>query len=648
MTSSINRTLYFLAFLGTIFYFTPTQPMLRAEPVKTMQSFHNGTIAVATDQNTRDYMEDRHFVSDSQLLFGLFDGHGGQGVAQYIVDNSKYKDAGKKVSRFEHFFNFLKQQNPNLDDAQLLIKSLKSIEQRLWQDADTENAYGYLGTKNLEKYGESGATAIVAKQTGNILTIANVGDSRAVLIRDRQIVQSTKDHKPSLEDEKKRIRKTGNTVRQGRIWIRTPEGSAAIGVSRSIGDVNFKKGTGQENFDDKNPAISSTPDIYTWEVKAGDILIMACDGLWDVMDSKKDAGDNAALNTDILEKYSHFTQMTSAKLADTLVAIAKRWKSGDNLTVLVAKITAEPAAAAPSEAAAQADIKEREASQSPRGNIPNDLLRETFEAALDYQQEAEKNPNFSPEQLAVINANIESLKQLDYKQVSGNDLVQILSNIEDALERGMPKPAALVIPAEEPIIEHAAAESPIAQGPAIETVAEEPVAAIEMPIDQPGEEVEIEAMAEQPVVEEPAAVEIRAEEPAVEVPVQKEEGLKEVAAQEPEVAIQPITEEQFNSILNRALGYQLDASGTPNFDPAQLHIINENIATLTELPKNLISQEYAQEVLQKIANAWESGFRGLPEELAVGPAEPQEVPFVAPEEPEEDVDDSYGNMLGFM
>ena len=56
----------------------------------------------------------------------------------------------------------------------------------------------------------------------------NIGDSRTLLIRNREVAFASHDHKPTNDDEKRRIENAG-----GRVMIQRINGSLA--VSRALG-----------------------------------------------------------------------------------------------------------------------------------------------------------------------------------------------------------------------------------------------------------------------------------------------------------------------------------------------------------------------------------------------------------------------------
>lgn len=97
--------------------------------------------------------------------------------------------------------------------------------------------------------------------------------------------------------------------------IDVPRVNGALAMSRSMGDLSLK------------PWITCEPEIKTHTITSDDkFLIMASDGLWDVV-SNKAAAKVAASYDD------------PQKAADALVALALAKKTYDNITVLVVAIS---------------------------------------------------------------------------------------------------------------------------------------------------------------------------------------------------------------------------------------------------------------------------------------------------------------------
>ncbi|KAH3742480.1 protein phosphatase family protein [Pelomyxa schiedti] len=116
-----------------------------------------------------------------------------------------------------------------------------------------------------------GSAAIIALllPTGE-LYIANLGDSRAVLCRNDTAVELSEDHKPETPSEMRRILRSGGFVTvNGRVF-------GELALSRALGDCAYK------------PTISAVPDISVIQLQPTDkYLILACDGVWDVISSQE-------------------------------------------------------------------------------------------------------------------------------------------------------------------------------------------------------------------------------------------------------------------------------------------------------------------------------------------------------------------------
>lgn len=139
-----------------------------------------------------------------------------------------------------------------------------------------------------------------------VLYTANVGDARAVLCRKGHAVRLTYDHKASDHQEAKRITDAGGFVMNNRV-------NAVLAVTRSLGDSAMKE------------FVVGAP--YTTETVLSDddsFLIVACDGLWDVVDDE----DAVRLVQDIVDPQ---------RAAQTLLQHALSNFSTDNTSVLVVR-----------------------------------------------------------------------------------------------------------------------------------------------------------------------------------------------------------------------------------------------------------------------------------------------------------------------
>ena len=133
-------------------------------------------------------------------------------------------------------------------------------------DPDSHNATGM------------GCTAVSVLIHHGMVTVANTGDSRCVISRKGEATPLTLDHKPIIYEEAQRIIRAGGFVRDNRV-------NGALNVSRTIGDLDFKRNT---ELPHTEQMVVATPDITDFELQDGDeFLILACDGIWDVLSNQE-------------------------------------------------------------------------------------------------------------------------------------------------------------------------------------------------------------------------------------------------------------------------------------------------------------------------------------------------------------------------
>ncbi|KAK9675864.1 hypothetical protein RND81_11G036800 [Saponaria officinalis] len=154
-----------------------------------------------------------------------------------------------------------------------------------------------------------GSTAIVAVVSGCQIILSNCGDSRAVLCKRTQTIPLTVDHKPDRVDELSRIEGEGGRVIN---WY----GARVLGVlamSRAIGDRYM------------SPYIIPVPEVtFMTRSEEDECLILASDGLWDVMSNDEVGNTKVAGN-----------KSPAQVVADNLTALAGRLNSSDNISIIV-------------------------------------------------------------------------------------------------------------------------------------------------------------------------------------------------------------------------------------------------------------------------------------------------------------------------
>ncbi|KAA8549321.1 hypothetical protein F0562_001005 [Nyssa sinensis] len=175
-----------------------------------------------------------------------------------------------------------------------------------------------------------GSTAVVAVVTPDKIIIANCGDSRAVLCRNGKAVPLSTDHKPDRPDELRRIEAAGGRV----LYWDVARVQGFLAMSRAIGD-NYLK-----------PFVSCEPEVTITDRTADDdCLILASDGLWDVVSNdtacgvarmclrgKAPAGTQCSTESDAGGKIAD-KACSDASMLLTKLALARR--STDNVSVVV-------------------------------------------------------------------------------------------------------------------------------------------------------------------------------------------------------------------------------------------------------------------------------------------------------------------------
>lgn len=235
-------------------------------------------------------------------VFGVLDGHGG----------SYSSDVLSRVLP-EVLVELALQRNDEVEDradaiSLLLTETFRLADHRLAQDkrmeVTTQLRYDRLSSSSLDT---SGSTGLVLLVTPSLLCVANAGDCRCVLARTEGecwVAQALSvDHKPSLPAERRRIEEAGATVApvpgNADVWeigVTNFEGNK-LRVSRAFGDFCFKQfrpkeaaeGDAAETLWRRQP-VTALPEVTCTPRDAnGDrFLLLACDGVWDVM-SNEDA-----------------------------------------------------------------------------------------------------------------------------------------------------------------------------------------------------------------------------------------------------------------------------------------------------------------------------------------------------------------------
>lgn len=284
--------------------------------------------SVGVHKGSRKYMEDRHRrmfgVKGCRGYFGVFDGHGGQESSDFVA----------RVLH-QHMFPEEKHRFDTRPDA--FKRELESAFERT-----EEKLLARQRKYNLH----DGTCAVTTWIVGDTIYCANVGDSRCVMSRAGSPVALSRDHKPIDEDEKKRIIEAGGQVhplmRDQPVFLcfgkkPTPVGAPRLwpggfSVSRAFGNIDFKDASRGKIANPILGTLICRPEVTMTTVTRQDqFLIMASDGLWDVMSNQ--------MAIDFVLKQLKDEKTDPELIAGKLALRAFEHGSEDNITVIVVFFT---------------------------------------------------------------------------------------------------------------------------------------------------------------------------------------------------------------------------------------------------------------------------------------------------------------------
>jgi serine/threonine protein phosphatase PrpC len=251
------------------------------------------TFGYARVKGLRDHpIEDYHvarmqsFNGEEIGLFAVYDGHAGTEVASYLEQ--------------ELFDKILADPNFSDDPKKTIKETYFSMDKSILGKAENEVDF---------RAGSTATTAFLL-DGGSRLIVANVGDSRAILARNRKAVEVSVDHEPQKPEEREMVESKGGEVAVSPIGgvYRVDK---RLNMTRAFGDYSIKE------------HLSVEPDI--WDnilTDDDDFFVVASDGLWNVM-----SNDEAVEHV--------LAQKTAEGAAKVLAASALKRGSRDDISVLV-------------------------------------------------------------------------------------------------------------------------------------------------------------------------------------------------------------------------------------------------------------------------------------------------------------------------
>jgi serine/threonine protein phosphatase PrpC len=246
-------------------------------------------------------------------MFAVYDGHAGSTVVDKLQ---------------EHLLRLLSSRFLQKSYVHLPLWPAEDVEKTLYQafhDFDMEHC----------QLNECGSTAVLLIQHHRQLFSVNTGDSRLVLLHARtgDIIHTTIDHKPSLPSERTRIEKALCNVTLDETVLDVPRINGTLAVSRVFGDFMFK--TKLPNA--PCAPVCVTPDVsytYIYDAPQCDdvVLVMASDGLWDVVTTRE--------VSDLVVFSMHNTSIGMRALPELLMRLAIQYRhASDNILILATHLS---------------------------------------------------------------------------------------------------------------------------------------------------------------------------------------------------------------------------------------------------------------------------------------------------------------------
>jgi len=230
-------------------------------PVSSKQLYRLGNkhfrVGAATMHGWRETMEDAHTIiltmenHPDSAFFGIFDGHSGSACSKFVSDVLP-----KNIDKVTQFSE---------GDVSTVV-----------MDTDQE----FLDSESFRTRDDGSAgiftIATFDSSTGKYkLLNANIGDSRTVLAV-KQLdgsflsIPCTFDHKPTNDEERRRIEEAGGYVQMSRV-------DGQLALSRAFGDRMLKT----LHLPPEKRKVTSKPEILLNDATSDDYLFLACDGIYE-------------------------------------------------------------------------------------------------------------------------------------------------------------------------------------------------------------------------------------------------------------------------------------------------------------------------------------------------------------------------------
>jgi serine/threonine protein phosphatase PrpC len=243
---------------------------LLTAPIQSKNCFRRGfgeiRVGGAEMQGFRLTMEDAYNVVESlpdhpgTTFMGVYDGHAGEQCSAFLSENLP-----QLVNGLSDVF-----------DEKQIVDVVKQADQNFLDSRESVQD---------KKHGSTCVFAVVRRKEEKTaagrpqwdLLVANVGDSRVIIVRENgTLVSLTEDHKPNSYEEGKRIVAAGGHVAMNRV-------DGQLAMSRAMGDWQYKANPDLALEDQK---VIPVADVTREVVQEGDMVVVMCDGIVEQMDNE--------------------------------------------------------------------------------------------------------------------------------------------------------------------------------------------------------------------------------------------------------------------------------------------------------------------------------------------------------------------------
>ncbi|CAI5757387.1 unnamed protein product [Candida verbasci] len=306
-------------------------------------------VGVAENKNSmyRNKMEDVHtYIANFTErvdwgYFGIFDGHAGKDSARWC-GNNLHLLLEQEIDLNESDNPDLPPENPITNSKDMkkdLYKSFIKADEMIeksgqgssgctacvavlrWEIDENENTQSTPASNSSSpitpprNYSSNTKFDYIPQNNHKrMLYTSNVGDSRIILFREGKSYRLSYDHKASDTNEINRIENQGGLILKNRV-------NGVLAVTRSLGDTYMKD------------LVIGKPFTTSTEIRKDDeFIILACDGVWDVISDQK-AGKFVS---DLFRKGA-----TPKEASQKLCQLALDNSTTDNITVMVVKFDNE-------------------------------------------------------------------------------------------------------------------------------------------------------------------------------------------------------------------------------------------------------------------------------------------------------------------